>query len=222
MIRSRSNVIQVLIKDECSVFTISLFWYRRSLTTENSSLLETLDYLKLVRSWKVTDKVASLMNFLTFQISSEKKRNSKPCWGISGGQCEAYLEVKRCWPQRAEQRQLVAFDGPDRGDQDDVEAQQVHLHPHHQGPQAHRQPGVQHSEHNEWGGSSCHLSSETNKTKISWSTCSIDLFPYSSYSRWAVWQQSRWTLRLGPILRADWQTSERRRRDVSTGQDLRV
>ena len=63
---------------------------------------------------------------------------------------------------------------------------------------------------------------KSSQQKISWSTCSIDPFPNSSYSRWAVWQQSRWTLRLGPILRADWQTSERRRRDVSTGQDWRI
>ena len=47
----------------------------------------------------------------------------------------------------------MSFDGPDGGDQDDVEAQQVHLHPHHQGTQAHCKPGVQHLEHDERGGS---------------------------------------------------------------------
>ena len=47
----------------------------------------------------------------------------------------------------------VSFDVPDGGDQDDVEAQQVHLHPHHQGAQARCKPGVEHPEHNERGGS---------------------------------------------------------------------
>ena len=47
----------------------------------------------------------------------------------------------------------VSFDVPDGGDQDDVEAQQVHLHPHHQGALAHCKPGVEHPEHNERGGS---------------------------------------------------------------------
>ena len=47
----------------------------------------------------------------------------------------------------------VSFDLPDRGDQDDVEAQQVRLHPNHQGAQAHCKPGVEHPENNERGGS---------------------------------------------------------------------
>ena len=61
--------------------------------------------------------------------------------------------AKGCLPERARLRQEkgLLFNGPDGGDQDDVEAQQVHVHPDHQGAQAHCKSGVQHPEHNERG-----------------------------------------------------------------------
>ena len=67
--------------------------------------------------------------------------------------------AKGCLPEGARLRQErgLLFNGPDGGDQDDVEAQQVHVHPDHQGAQAHCKSGVQHPEHNERGRLRIHL-----------------------------------------------------------------
>ena len=91
--------------------------------------------------------ILHVFNFLTFQIILRQETEQ------TEGVKNSPISEHRCWPEKAKQGAGVSFDVPDGGDQDDVEAQQVHLHPHHQGAQARCKPGVEHPEHNERGGS---------------------------------------------------------------------
>ena len=86
--------------------------------------------------------ILHVFNFLTFQIILRQETEQ------TEGVKNSLISEHRCWPEKAKQG-----GGCFGGDQDDVEAQQVHLHPHHQGAQARCKPGVEHPEHNERGGS---------------------------------------------------------------------